>query len=113
MLGSPYNLYYDDMENSVSKSTVLETRIKHLMKETSLDSWATRNLVRRGQNIWSEISLMSKVPLKAMIDCSIYNTITKPSREEIIEWILYHTNFNSSCVLSDVVTVLNPVSKLK
>ena len=56
---------------------------------------------------------MSKVPLKAMIDCSIYNTITKPSREEIIEWILYHTNFNSSCVLSDVVTVLNPVSNLK
>ena len=50
----------DGMENSVSKSTVLEHTIKHLMRETRLFRRAARNLVRRGKNIRSEISLMKK-----------------------------------------------------
>ena len=42
---------YDEMDNKVSKSTILEPTIKHVMKETRLGSRAERNLVRRGQNI--------------------------------------------------------------
>ena len=39
---------------------------------------------------------------------SKYNTIKKRLREEIVQKILYHPNKNTSCVSSDVVTVLNP-----
>ena len=58
ILESPPTSDYDDMDNSVYKSTVLEPTIKHLIKETSLCSQALRNLVKRGQNIISEIPLM-------------------------------------------------------
>ena len=51
MLESPSTYDYNEMENGVSKSKVLEPTIKHLMKETSLGSQASRNLVRREQNI--------------------------------------------------------------
>ena len=37
MLESPSTSDYDETENGVSKSTVLQPTIKHLMKETSLD----------------------------------------------------------------------------
>ena len=60
MLESPYTYYYDDVDNGVSKSILLEPTIKHLMKDTSLGRWATHNLVRRGQNIGAEVSLMEK-----------------------------------------------------
>ena len=36
MLESPSTSDYDEMDNVVSKSTVLEPTIKHLMKETRL-----------------------------------------------------------------------------
>ena len=51
MLESPYTSDYDDMDNGISKLTVLEPTIKHLTKKTSLGLRAARNLVRRGQNI--------------------------------------------------------------
>ena len=50
------------MDNGVSNSTLLETTIKHLTKEISLGSRAEHNLVRIGQNIEAEISLMEKLP---------------------------------------------------
>ena len=51
MLESPHTYDYDDMENFVSESIVLEYIIKRLMKETSLGQGVVQNLVRRGQNI--------------------------------------------------------------
>ena len=39
---------------------------------------------------------------------SRYNTITKKTREDIFEWILYHPNANPSFVSSGAVTVLDP-----
>ena len=51
MLESLLNSDDDDMDNGVSKSTILEHTIKNLMKETIFGSSVTRNLVRRGQNI--------------------------------------------------------------
>ena len=51
MLGSPSSSDYDDMENGVSVSTVLEPTIKILMTKTSLCRREARNLVRRGENI--------------------------------------------------------------
>ena len=48
MLESPSTSDYDDMDNNVYKSTVLEPTIKHLIKETSLCSQASHNLIRRG-----------------------------------------------------------------
>ena len=65
-------------------------------------------MVRRGKNTREEISLIARITLKAMSDFSAYNTITKLSREDIIEWLLSHPNFKPSCVSSDVVTDLNP-----
>ena len=47
MLESPPTYNYDDMYNGVSKRTVLELTIKHLMKETSLGRREAQNLVRR------------------------------------------------------------------
>ena len=60
MLESPYTSDYDEMGNVDSKPTVLEPTIKHWMKETILGCRAAHNLVRRGQNIIAEISLMGK-----------------------------------------------------
>ena len=51
MLDSSSTFYYDEKYNDVSKSTVLEFRIKHLSKETSLCSRLTWNFVSRGENI--------------------------------------------------------------
>ena len=48
MLESPSTYYYDEMDNDVSKSTVLEPTIKHLMKETILGHWSACNLVSIG-----------------------------------------------------------------
>ena len=62
MLESPSTSDYNDMDNDVSKSKVLEPMIKHLMKETGLGCRAALNLVRRGKNIRSDISLMEKFP---------------------------------------------------
>ena len=39
-----------------------------------------------------------------------YNKITQQFKEEIVEWILSHTNVKPVCVSSDVVTILNPES---
>ena len=75
ILGSPSTTYYDEMYNGVYKSTVLESTVKHLMKETIVGCMAVRNLVRIGGNIRAEISIMEKVSLKEMIGRSIYNTI--------------------------------------
>ena len=60
MFESPFTSDYDDMENGVSKSTVLEPIIINLMKEKICGSSAARNWVRRGQTIISEISIMEK-----------------------------------------------------
>ena len=60
MLESPSTSDYDDTENGVSKPISLELTIKHLMKETRLDLRAACNLVRRGQIIREETSLMKK-----------------------------------------------------
>ena len=60
ILESPSTSDYDDMENGVSKSTVLEPTIKHVVKYTSCGSREALNLVRRRQNIKSEISQMGK-----------------------------------------------------
>ena len=51
ILGYPSTSDYDEADNSLSISTVLELTIKNLMKETSLVLRAEQNLVRRGQNI--------------------------------------------------------------
>ena len=51
ILDSPSTYHYDDMDNGIYKSIVLEYTIKHLMKETSLGRRAAHNLVSRGQNI--------------------------------------------------------------
>ena len=67
MLESPSYSDYDDMNNGVSKPTLLEPTIKLLIKETSLGHRSVRNLVTRGQNIRAEISLMVNSPLKSMI----------------------------------------------
>ena len=48
MLESPSTSGYDEMDNGVSKSTVLEPTIKHSMKETSLSRRSARNLVKIG-----------------------------------------------------------------
>ena len=50
ILESPSTSDYDEMENGVSKSTMLEPTIKHLTKETSLGSSAAHNLVVREKN---------------------------------------------------------------
>ena len=50
MLEAPSTSDYDEMDNVVTKSTILEPTIKHLMKETSLGIQAALNLVRRGKN---------------------------------------------------------------
>ena len=60
MLEYPSTSDYYEMENCVSKSTVLEPTTKHLIKETSLFRMAAQNLVSRGQNIGSKTSLMEK-----------------------------------------------------
>ena len=60
MLESTSTSDYDDTENGVSKSTVLQPTIKHLMKETSPGSEAPRNLVIREQYIRAEISLYER-----------------------------------------------------
>ena len=113
MLESPCTSDYDEINNGVSKSTVLEPTTKQLMKKTGLDLRAAHNWVRRGQNIRAETSPMEKVSLKATRGCSRYHTITKRLIEEIVEQILSHTNFNPSCVSHDDITVLNQVSNLK
>ena len=71
----------DEMLNVASKSTLLKHRIKHLRKETRLCCREASNLVRRGQNIRAEISLMEKTTLKVMRVFSKYNTIIKKIRE--------------------------------
>ena len=53
-----HTTYYDEMYNSVSKSTVLEPTIKQLMKETIFCPRAEHNLIRRGKNIREGTSLM-------------------------------------------------------
>ena len=58
---SLYTSDYDEMENFVSKSTVLEPTLKHLMKETSLFCRAACNLARRRKNMGAETSLMEKI----------------------------------------------------
>ena len=83
MLDSPSTFNYDDMDNGVSKSTVLEPTTKHLMKKTSLGRSPAHTLVRRGQSIRAEIPLLKKFTLKLMRGRLIYSTINKPSREEI------------------------------
>ena len=70
-------------------------------------------MVRRGQNIRAEISLIKKITLKATRGISRYNTTTKKFIEEIVERILSHTNIKPSCVSSNVVKVLNPESNQK
>ena len=40
MLESPYTSDYDEMDNGVSKSTLLEPKIKHLTKETSIGNFS-------------------------------------------------------------------------
>ena len=104
---------YDKMDNGVSKSTVLEPTTKHLMKKTSLGRSPAHTLVRRGQSIRAEIPLSENFTLKLMRGRLIYSTINKPSREEIVEWILSHTNFKPLCESSDVVTIINPESNQK
>ena len=64
MLESTSTSDYEEMDNDVSKSKVLEPTIKHLIKQPSLDRRAARNLVRRGKSTREEISLMEKVTLK-------------------------------------------------
>ena len=56
---------------------------------------------------------MEKNSLKEIRGLSRYNTITKRLREEIFEWVLYHTNLKASCASSDVSTVFNPESNQK
>ena len=69
MLESPSTSYYDEMENNVPKSTVLEPTIKQLMKRNN--SWSQSSTQ---QNIRAEISLMENCTLGLMRCCSIYNT---------------------------------------
>ena len=51
MLQYPSTSDYDDMENGVSKSTLLQPTINHLMKEKSIGRQAAHNLVIIGGNI--------------------------------------------------------------
>ena len=55
---------YNEMENDVFVSTLLEPTTKHLMTETSLGRRASCNLVSRGQNMRAEIYIMENVSLK-------------------------------------------------
>ena len=61
MLESPSNYDYDDMENSVYESTVLEPTINHSTTERILGSSESCNLVRRGKNTRAQISPMEKI----------------------------------------------------
>ena len=52
----------DEMNNGVSKSTCLEPTIKKLINAIRLCRRKAQNLVRRGHNKRSEISLIEKLP---------------------------------------------------
>ena len=63
MLESMYTSEDDEIKNDVSKSTHLEHTIKHLMKETRRFRREAHNLLRRGNNIKAEISLIyTRIP---------------------------------------------------
>ena len=47
MFDSPYTSNNDKVDNGVSRSSVLEPTVKHLMKETKRFSRTSRNLVKR------------------------------------------------------------------
>ena len=94
MLESPSTSDSDEMTTGVSKSTCLEPRIKHLMKEKRIFSRAANKLVRRGEILRANISLTAKFTLKSMRGHSRSNNIRKLLREEIVEWVLYHPNVN-------------------
>ena len=83
-----------------------EPRKKHLLKEIRPGSSSTHNCFWRGHNIMVKIYIMTNFTLKAMRGCSIYNTITKQFREEILEWVISYPNVKLLCVLSDVVNFL-------
>ena len=94
--------------SGLSISILLQPTTKQLTKETSLCCRAVRNLIRRRWNIRIEIPLSEKNSLKGMIGLSRYNTITNIFREEIVEWLVSHTNVNPQYVSSYVVTVCDP-----
>ena len=75
--------------------------------------WGRTQCGKEGHNIRAEISPIEKINLKEMRGLSRYNTITKRLIEEIIEWILYHTNAKPECVSSDIVKISNPESNQK
>ena len=75
MLESPYISDDDEINTGVSKSTCLESTIKHLIKEARLSCRVSRNLLRRRHITGEKISLTEKSTLEEMIGCSIYNTI--------------------------------------
>ena len=56
MLEPPPTSDYIDMNNGVSKSTLLEPTIKHLMKETSLDCEG-KTIVRSNTSILTRIKV--------------------------------------------------------
>ena len=62
MLDSPPTSDYDETYNGEYKSTVLEPRIKQLMKETSMDHREAINLVSRGQIQDQKYSYWKKLP---------------------------------------------------
>ena len=60
MLKSISTFHYDEINNDVSKSKILSFTIKHLTKEKSLGSITKQNLIRRGESIRAEISLIGE-----------------------------------------------------
>ena len=85
MLEYPSNSNHDDMNTGVSKSTLLGSTIKHVTKEKIICRRAARNLVSREHKIIFKISIMEIFTLKSMSGRSIYNTITRRLRKEILQ----------------------------
>ena len=106
ILDHPYNFDYNEMENGVSKSKVLEPTIKNLIKETP-------KFGKEGKKYKIRDIPNGKITLKSTRGCSRYNTITKWFIEEIVEWIWSNPSINPPCVSSDAITVLNTESNQK
>ena len=85
ILYSPNTSDNYEMNRGDYKPTHFEPTIKHLTKEKILGHRSERNLVRRVHNIRVKISIMKTFTMKAKIFHSIYNAITKQSREEIFD----------------------------